>query len=81
MGTVEYRPLETQKVSLFVGTGLGVAQLVGTTNSGDFERLPIGVAFQPRLGIQCWGHLRVYLEANITCDIYNTAALTLGWAF
>lgn len=81
MPTFEYRPINKDKFSLFVGTGLGVAQRVGYISPSELDRSVIGVAVAPRIGIQCWGHLRFYLEANITSDIFNTASFNIGWAF
>lgn len=64
----------------YLGIGVGMAQRMSFY--GDFvpDRI-IGLAVNPRAGIQIWNRMRVTLEARLTHKLYNVAALRVGYCF
>lgn len=76
----ELRFEEIRKMQFFVGVSVGIGQCL----SDNLDLAPEHVfrpIIKPRVGIQCWRHLRVGIDALVTHRNFNSVNIRLGYAF
>lgn len=83
MSVCDYNFLLGEKVSPFVGIGLGMNgyDIVQGYYPGDKTDNTMGVGLMPRVGVELFRHVRVTLNAHIGKRNYNTIGLSVGYAF
>lgn len=83
MSVCDYNFLLGEKVSPFVGIGLGLNSydIVQGNYPNDKTDHTMGVGLMPRVGVELFRHVRVTLNAHIGKAKYNTIGLSVGYAF
>ena len=83
MSVCDYNFLLGEKVSPFVGIGLGLNSydIVLGNYPDDKTDHTMGVGLMPRVGVELFRHVRVTLNAHIGKAKYNTIGLSVGYAF